>query len=988
MKFFPLLLIAVTCLSLSAQDIILNEIMSSNLNVLYDEDGDTPDWIELFNNSSDVIDLSGYGLSDDTLNTQKWRFHTVELSPGEYKIVYASGKDRQDYTLHTNFKVNAGGECIFLSDTAGTIIDQVDVPPCGANISYARKMDGDLSWIFQLPTPGTANIGEEFLGYADSVVFSDPAGFYRNRVAVSLTAGESQIVYTLDGSEPDETSIAYSDPIDIRSTTVLRAIAYKSNYLPSSVVSRTYFIGENTDLPVISLSTDPHHLFDYNEGIFADGPGWTPNSPHHGANYWMDWEKPAHIEFFEEDESFGFSQNCGITCFGGWTRSFPQKSVAVKFKDDYNASAIEYPLFPGFDVTTFKSFVLRNSGNDFYNTHIRDALMQGLVKDLDIDYLEYRPATAFINGEYWGVYNIREKISEHYVANRYNVDPDNIDLLECNMEVIHGDSLHYQQLVDYLNTRDMSTDSAYQFIDRMIDLNEWLIYFTAQIYFNNRDWPGNNIKYWRERTDTGKWRWILYDLDFGFNLYGENGQGENHLTFVMSPVEMAWGNPPWATLLQRQLVKNPRIKNQFINQMADLLNTNFIPSRVKSMIDEYAAHIANEIDKHRQHWGINQSSADYHVNSRMKTFADERPGYVRDHFRRYFRCGDDCSITINAAEGGKVRLNTLCLEQEDLPWSGLYFQENVVHLKAIPYPGYKFDGWSGSIDSEDFSIEVSGIRTVKLTPIFSKDTDLAKDIVINEINYNSSDEFYTGDWVELYNRSSRIRDLNGWILSDSGDDHEFAFPEGTLLEPDQYLVIVQNDSAFTSRFQDVTRIIGEMDFGLSGMGELIQLRDDEDVLIDSLTYRDDLPWPAGLTGTNSTLELIDPNLDNSLAENWRASNGNGSPGEMNTVTTSIAVFDQQNQLEKYHLYQNYPNPFNSSTQIRYKLSSDGFVNITVYDISGRQVTVLVNQSQPKGFRQVRWNGTNTKGKTVSNGIYFYKLQTNEERSVRAMVLLK
>ncbi len=433
----------------------------------------------------------------------------------------------------------------------------------------------------------------------------------------------------------------------------------------------------------------------------------------------MDWERPAHVEFFEDDKSPGFSENCGIAIYGAYTRSFPQKSISVKFKNDYGVSEINYPLFPDFDLTTFKSFVLRNSGNDFYYTHFRDAMMQTLVKELDIDYLEYRPAATFINGKYWGIYNIREKISEHYVANRHGVDPDNIDMLEGNMEVIHGDTLHYQQLIDYITTQNMATDDAYAYINRMIDLDECLLYFAAEVYYNSQDWPANNVKYWRERSATGKWRWILFDLDFGFNLYETNGQAENHLTYLMSGVETRPGsNPPWSTLLPRKLVENPAIKSRFINLIADLLNTNFESTRVVGIINQMAGHIASEIGKHRQRWGISEQTAANHMQ-RMISFAQERPTYLRGFVSDYFKCGSTGKITINPTPGGRIKLNSLSLAPDKLPWSGIYFQNNPVRLEAVPDPGYKFSGWSGAVTSADSAVTLLVGRSSTVMAFFS-----------------------------------------------------------------------------------------------------------------------------------------------------------------------------------------------------------------------------------------------------------------------------
>jgi hypothetical protein len=946
-----------------AQNIVINEVMASNQRTILDEDGIASDWIELYNSAGASVNITGWYLSDDSLNLKKWRFSNTILQSAGYILVYASDKNRQGAIPHTNFKISASGESVLLSDSNGTVIDRVDIPVSVTDISYGRTNDGLLPWIFQQPTPGSRNTGNKIEGYADSISLSHHGGFYSSQISLTLSAGESRMFYTLDGSTPDSTKTKYTAPILLTKTTVLKAVSFKEKYLSTRPITHTYFINESTTLPIISLSADPYDLFDADSGIYT--------------NFKNDWERPAHVEFFEDDKSPGFSEDCGINIHGEQSATWDQKSFGVKFKQEYGVSKIEYPLFPGFHVNTFKSFVLRNSGNDWQYTHIRDAMMQTLVKDLDIDYQEYRPATAFVNGQYWGIYNIREKVNEHYIANRHGVNPDSIDMLENNMIVLHGDSLHYRQLIDYMSTNDMSTDAAYQYIKSMVDLDECILYFAAQAYYDNMDWPGTNIKYWRERSTEGKWRWILFGLDFGFGLYA-HGAWEDHIQFMFSPVETRYSNPPWATIFQRKLIENPTIKNQFINRIADLLNTNFKSARVVEIINNLANHIASEITKHRARWKLTGENL-----TKMTTFAQDRPAYLRTHVRSYFGCGDDGKITISSMEGGSIQLNSLRLQFKDMPFSGDYFQGNAVHLKAIPAPGYKFDGWSGTNSSKNDTLSLFVGRSTSITAAFSIDSSNAKGIVINEINYNSSNQFNAGDWIELYNSSSQSVDMSDWIFRDSDPTHAFVFPNGTILGPDQYLVLLEDSSLFTSCFHGVENFIGQMDFGLSGSGEFMKLIDDKGRGIDSLTYDDQAPWPTEPNGQGATLELIDPASDNSLGENWKASVGSGSPGRKNSATT--AVGEKMNNIipETYELSQNYPNPFNPITNIEFQIPHRGFVTLAVYDILGRQVRTLVNEYKNAGIHSTKFDAGN-----LPSGVYFYKLTADSFAETKKMIIIK
>ncbi|MEJ2544618.1 MAG: CotH kinase family protein [Calditrichaceae bacterium] len=846
--------------------------------------------------------------------------------------------------LHTNFKLSAQGESIYLTKSDSSLADSISFGSIPADHSYGRQPDGDSSfYYFETSTPGSSNTTKGYLKFAEVPVFSHESGFYDATLELSLENSnpELTVYYTLDGSDPDTNSTEYTGAISVSETEVLKARSFKDDYLPSSIIVKSYFINESTDLPVVSLVSDP------------DG---------------MDWEREASIEFFEENKQLGFSENVIIAIFGGWSRMHPQKSFSVKFKSNRGKNELHYPLFPEFDITTFKSFLLRNSGNDFWNTHIRDAFMQALIKDLDIDYLEYRPAVTFINGEYWGIYNIREKLSEHYVANRHNVDPDNIDMLENDASVIHGDAVHYNTFINYIDNNDMTTDSSYNFVNKMIDLDNCLLYYAFEMYINNRDWPGNNLKYWRERTENGKWRWLVYDTDFGFNLYGSDEHNENPITFALNDdPNQGWPNPDWSTLIMRRLLENPVIQNKFINLFADLLNTNFKTDKVVSIINEYAGHIANEIDKHRSRFGVGGEGT-----GRMIEFAEKRPDNMRNFIRNYFGSGNDGNLTINSTDGGKVILNSLSFSSTELPWTGTYFQNNAVQLTAVSEPGYKFTGWTGSVFSEDKQLSFEITANSTLNAHFEKNP-LPSQLVINEINYNSSDEFDPEDWIEIFYNGDENLDISGLIIKDERDTNDFVIPNATFLEPGDYLVFCRDTSSFKSFFPEVDNVIGNLNFGLNGSSDMVRICNHEGHLIDSVAYMDSTPWPTGADGLGPTLELLNPFRDNSIAENWSASDGHGTPGAVNSVYTSIENDETYYLPDKFTLSQNYPNPFNPTTTISYSVRAYHdmplqHVELSVYNVLGQKISTLVSEKQRAGYYKMKWDASQ-----FSSGIYFYRL---------------
>ncbi|MBC8478830.1 MAG: CotH kinase family protein, partial [FCB group bacterium] len=452
--------------------------------------------------------------------------------------------------LHTNFKIQSAGEAIYLTAPDEQRLDSLYTSDQPSDISFGRSPDGSENLLlFPNPTPGYENALSGFAGIVPAPEASLTAGFYDSTVSVSLScpSPSADIHFTLDGSDPTEQSPAYQGSLYFNDTTVLKSRAFETNHLPSPIVTNTYFVQDNSELTVISLSTDPDNLWDYNYGIYVMGPNASPSFPHFGANFWEDWERPIHMELFEPDGSLAFSTGAGVKIFGGWSRGLPQKSLALYARGEYGASAFEYAFFENRPFDSYQALVLRNSGNDWESSMMRDGMMTSLIDNEDVDLQAYRPAAVYINGDYWGIHNIREKINEHFVAAHHDVDPDDIDLLENNGSPIHGDASNYNSLINFLNNEDITLDENYDYVKTLLDINSYVSYQAVQIYFDNQDWPGNNNKFWRPRTEDGKWRWLLYDTDFGFGIWNPNAFTNNTLEYALDPYGPGWPNPPWST---------------------------------------------------------------------------------------------------------------------------------------------------------------------------------------------------------------------------------------------------------------------------------------------------------------------------------------------------------------------------------------------------------------------------------------------------------
>ncbi|MFC1551304.1 CotH kinase family protein [Candidatus Latescibacterota bacterium] len=1511
---------------------IINEIMASNTSSYQDEDGESPDWIEIYNPGDTSIDLTGYGLSDRPDNPYKWVFPAVFIEPKEHLIVFASGKNRKiisghwetiinhgdewryfvgtseppadwnsvdfndsgwlsgsssigslesdatnilqttsifirkkfnvddienitqcilqiDYQdafvaylngqkiaraniegvslaydkkpstmrnmeiikggnpdvynisdlpelllngenvlaiqvhsgkaslpglirnisiipfltlelsippsnpsgipeilnfsipepslLHTNFKISSDGETLVLTDPDGALCDSVYTEIDGTDLSINRKTDGGEEWVLSVePTPGKANTSEGYQGYTDVVVEMSPdGGFYDSAIMLELFSDsvDSEIRYTIDGSNPSETSMLYVSAISIDTTTVVRARIFEGTFLPGPIITQTYFINEETTLPVISLSTNPDNFFDDDIGIYVN------------AN--EDWERPIHIEFYELNGSRGFSIDGGVKISGYIIKDFAQKPLALFARNKYGYNKIDYKIFPDMPITEFKSVTLRNGGNEYGgNTRFRDVLCHNLGKNTNIDIMAFRPAKVFINGDYWGHYNIREKQNEDYLAAHHSIDPDNVDMLEYvdDIQVIEGDSLHYKAMIDFIENNDMNDSAHYEYIKTQMEIDNYIDYNVAEMYLANFNWTRHNVKFWRPRTPKGRWRWMLCDLDFGLSLPQVKLFGQN----PFSPGLI--GNQYLDLLFN--LLDNNEFRHMFLNRFGDHINTIYTPENVIQKMNEIKELLEPEMPDYITRWKdsaeitteIIESMEDWNSNiAIIEEFAEQRPGSLQNHIIEYFNLSGtaNVSLAVSSPEAGTIKLNSII--PDEFPWSGIYFKDVPVQLTALPNLGYRFVGWSGAelgdsisstitltdsisvtavfekvaansmvIDSSQSPYRIAGIQSVAAgsslsieagvellmsanssinvsgeihlngtpenpiqisaeggqnwnsifldnasgnstishvvisgastwdnpedspaaisglnsdvtidnvrfencrqsifaeggsvivkncffnesnthepiniknasavvencrfenvffedaidydgitdgiirdneifgtvdsdgdgidigddcvnvlitgnliydctdkgisigegakdirvekniiagclygiavkdsatafidhctihgndyaiaayekgerrfgggtavvtnsilaksnistlftdelseitvsytlsdselpngnsnlmadpmlavpecrifdlmpnSPALTADNDgaelgalpyreLVSDVVINEINYNSSEDFNSGDWVELYNITENTIDISGWVFKDDDDTHSFELPSNTVLEPYAYVVLCCDDSLFTNEFPEVNRVVGSFGFGLNAAGEALRLYDAYGGLVDWVVYDDAEPWPIESDGTGSTLALVNPEEDNIHAANWASSAGNGTPGWVNDVANGIDETYESDSPIAFSLGQNYPNPFNPVTTIPFSVPESGRVTLKIYSITGQRVVNVIDGVLPAGSHQAVF-----KAEHLPSGMYFYRIEAEGYKETKSMLLLK
>ena len=694
--------------------VCINEILASNRTVYADPDyGEYCDWIELYNNTGHNIDISGYYLSDDTNNLVKWQIpQGTVISAYWYILVYA---DERGHGMHSNFRLSKQGEKLILASEQLEIIDSLSYPYQLVDISYGR--DGDDPGIFgyyEIPSPGKKNFGPAVEGISSSPVFSAEGGFYDDPLTIEITTSspDAEIYYTLDGTEPSENSPKYINPLFIDSTSVLRVKTFEDNMFPGLVVTHSFFINETQNLPVISLVTDPDHFFSDETGIYVIGTagveGYCTDVPH---NVNQDWERPVNVELFETDGTRGLNQLAGVKIFGGCSRvRYPVKSLALYARKIYETSSFKCRLFPDRTSEEYESFILRASADDQPFTLFRDPLTQMLVKDvIDVDVQAHRPIVVYINGEYWGIHNLREKISEHYIEDNYGVDPESVDLLRRNPEnswnVIAGDAGHYNAMISYLNENDITQQVHYDYIKTQMDIDEYINYQIIEIFFGARDWPGNNIKFWRSEEESyNRWRWILYDLDQMFKEYFSDIMDE------ATEVDCGcyWPNPPWSTYLFRRLLQNEEFKHEFIQRFSIYSNTWFSRERLHGFIDEMQAELAPEIPRHIERWGgqktdlpdntwvspIFNSVEKWEANVQvMRNFTDTRHEMALKHINDYFGIEGLSGFEINIEPAGTGELKVGNTVIHDSLFSGEFCRGENLLIHCFPDKGYVLSHW-------------------------------------------------------------------------------------------------------------------------------------------------------------------------------------------------------------------------------------------------------------------------------------------------------
>ncbi|WP_076026754.1 CotH kinase family protein, partial [Cnuella takakiae] len=567
-----------------------------------------------------------------------------------------------------------------------------------------------------------------------------------------------------------ENTYSYAPATLINKGTVVRAVATKDGYIPSEITTATYFVtpgGTNKyNLPVLSITLPENYLFSWDSGMYnagADFEKWrtlNPTATPNGgtpANYnTKETEFPASFELFLANATtLQLQTNVGLTGNGGYSRRYGQKALRIYFRKSYGASDLNYKIFTDLPYTNYERLVLSNAGQDMPTAHMRDMVAQACVKHLNVGTQHQQPAVAFVNGEFWGLYNIRQRYDDNHFKQIWGIDPDSLDLIYNRSEVKYGTSTAILNLRSFFTANDLSVTENYQKVQTMMDIDNFIDYQLAEIFLGNRDWPANNTYCYRKRVpftpgappgQDGRFRWALNDMDHTFGLYSSGWVGYNMLAWATG--SSTDGNPSaWATDMLRKLLTNTEFRNKFITRYADLLNTTFLPVNINRVTNSYRDLLSPHIVEHIQRWRNPASATSWNtlVNNMIK-YADQRPSYARQHIRSQFSLNTEQQLTINVSDTaqGFTSVNTIDITpvvtgipQNTYPWTGSYYQEVPVTLVAKPKPGYSFVGWAGDSTSTKDTLKVTLDRAKSFTAIFQSKSVTESGKVITYWHFNT-----------------------------------------------------------------------------------------------------------------------------------------------------------------------------------------------------------------------------------------------------------
>lgn len=730
MKKFILATMIMGLCSISNAQVVINEFSCSNFNGPTDAFGERKDWVELYNPTGAAIDLTGYYLSDKSGNLTKWQIPSGSVPANGYTMVHYSKRGIVSGTeIHPNFTLSqTQGEWIILTNTVGNVADSIHLTkPTQANHSYGRDVDGGSTWkLFLNPTPDAANTGG--VNYYTPTPAMDVApGFYPGAQTVTLSCPDASatIRYTLDGSAVDASSTMYTTPLNIATTTVVRAGAFSVEE-PSFMETNTYFINVTHTLPVVSICGAQVYT------LIANGSQGGPGGPN----------KVGHFELFEQDQSFIDEGQGHYNKHGNDSWAYDQRGFDFIMRDQmgYN-NEVHHQIFPESTRSSFQRLILKPAANDNYSfedgAHIRDAYVHTLSirAGLKLDERTWRPNILYLNGEYWGVYEIREKADDHdYTGYYYGQGKFNLEYLKTwggTWEEYGAPNAqnNWDALTNYVAGNSMAVPANFNYVDSLLNWHSLVDYFVFNSYIVSQDWLNWNTAWWRgtdPNQDKKKWRYTLWDMDASFGHYinytgiPDPSANADPCNVENLPNPGGQGHTP---ILQKLINEQPLVEQYYITRYIDLINTSFSCVYMNQLLDSMIAEIQPEMQGQITKWGGTYAGWQGKVQE-LKDFIDIRCTALQQGLIDCYNLDGPYLTSFNVTPNGSgnIKVNSTWMPTD--PWTASYFGGIVTLLDEQANTGFVFDHWesdNGPLDSiptsSQNSISVTGPGTI--TAVFT-----------------------------------------------------------------------------------------------------------------------------------------------------------------------------------------------------------------------------------------------------------------------------
>lgn len=747
----------------------LNEICH-NFSVKAAPDEQFYNYIELYNPSDKALNLTGYSLSNSSTASSQYTINNIQIPANGYSIIYATDELTDSNSFFATSDLCDGKTTLYLFDPKHILIDTVHIPVLKYNTSFSRSTESGNMWKYTTPTPSTDNTTAALLIPESLSVprLSVKSGFYSEPFNLEIYPSnhDTDIYYTLDGSDPSPDSCLYQTPIAITDCSlqknvyasrtdisagffednerysvpdypvdkaaIIRAAEFSHDGTQKSpITTATYFIGYDQknylSLPIISLVSDPDNFFDYTSGIYVAGTTYdefinnNERESMDNPDNWMrwkanytnrgrEWERPVHIDYFDGNRMLIMSQDAGIRIKGGATRAFTQKSLNLYARKIYSKNSTFSPAFFGTHGT--KDITLFSGAND-YKTKIRDVLINNVCADLNFSTVKSIPCYVFLDGEYWGIYHITEKFGSDYVEENFGVPKDDVELLK---NVGYRADAELDTLVTQSNF-EISKD--YELLCNSIDMQSFIQYYATEIYIARcRDWPDMNEALWRSKSITTqpyqdhRWRWMLFDLNWTSSCLSDSLTDTDTFEHVIEKSPLFY-----------KVMSNPEFRKDFVINFCDISNTCFsdtviIPELERLTDIMYQPMLAD----FKRFYGDNRTEDDYVKEiSDLRAFLTKRKPYIMNYLKEHFQLQgtlENLSLTVNQPQNGTVMVNSIHPDLQNGTWIGSYFTDYPITLSAIPNENCHFVRWEGDITSEEASITCT-LKTDRTFQVFA-----------------------------------------------------------------------------------------------------------------------------------------------------------------------------------------------------------------------------------------------------------------------------